>query len=86
MARTPDNNFQPFITRTLLTGNKTTEELYTLARSRRLSLTRSRRKDSSRPSQFAWQHQLRRDQYSLASQGVIERFNDGTWGLTGLSY
>jgi hypothetical protein len=86
MGRTADVNFQPFITRTLANGNKTTEELYAIARQRRLTLTRNRRRDVSRRSQFAWQHQLRRDQYVLASQGVIARFADGTWGLTGYSY
>ena len=81
MARPTDKTFQPFIVRTLSNGNKTTEELYTIARTRKLALTRSRRKDASRPSQFAWQHQLRRDQNVLATQGVIARFVDGTWGL-----
>jgi hypothetical protein len=82
MARSADTNFQSFIVRTLNRGHYTTEELYNLARTRKLMLTRSRRRDASRPSQFAWQHQLRRDQYALATQGVIARQNDGTWGLT----
>ena len=86
MARKADTNFQPFIVRTLNRGNYTTEELYTLARNRRLALARSRRRDSSRPTQFAWQHQLRRDQNALQAQGVIERYSDGTWGLTGFGY
>lgn len=81
MARPTDKTFQPFIVRTLSNGNKTTEQLYTIARTRKLSLTRSRRRDTGRPSQFAWQHQLRRDQNVLANQGVIVRFTDGTWGL-----
>jgi len=82
MPRSKDTNFEPFITRTLRRGNKTTEELYAIARSRRLTLTRSRRRDTTRPTQYAWQHQLRRDQYNLANRGVITRFTDGTWGLT----
>jgi hypothetical protein len=86
MARKADTNFQPFIVRTLDRGNFTTEQLYTIARSRRLKLARSRRRDSSRPTQYAWQHQLRRDQYALQNQGVIARNSDGTWGLTGFSY
>ena len=81
MARPADKTFQPFLVRTLSNGNKTTEELYTIATTRKLALTRSRRRDASRPSQFAWQHQLRRDQNVLATQGVITRFADGTWGL-----
>ena len=81
MARPADKTFQPFIVRTLSNGNKTTEELYTIARTRNLTLTRSRRRDASRPTQKAWQHQLRRDQYTLAANGVITRFSDGTWGL-----
>jgi hypothetical protein len=83
MARPADTTFQPFIVRTLRNGNKTTEELYSIASTRKLALTRSRRRDASRPSQFAWQHQLRRDQNVLATNGVIARFADGTWGLTG---
>jgi hypothetical protein len=86
MARPADKTFQPFLVRTLTNGNKTTEELYTIATTRKLALTRSRRRDASRPSQFAWQHQLRRDQNVLATQGVIARFADGTWGLTGYGY
>lgn len=86
MARPADTNFQSFIVRVLTNGNKTTEELYNIARTRRLTLTRSRRRDASRRSQFAWQHQLRRDQYTLANQGVISRFADGTWGLTSYGY
>jgi hypothetical protein len=86
MARPSDTTFQPFIVRTLNRGSKTTEELYTIARARKLALTRSRRKDASRPSQFAWQHQLRRDQHVLATQGVIARSSDGTWELTGFAY
>jgi len=86
MARPTDKTFQPFIVRTLTNGNKTTEQLYTIARTRKLTLTRSRRKDASRPSQYAWQHQLRRDQNVLATQGVIARNTDGTWGLAGFSY
>jgi hypothetical protein len=82
MARTADTTFQPFIVRTLRRGNKTTEQLYEIARTRNLTLTRSRRRDASRPSQFAWQHQLRRDQFALANNGIIERNFDGTWGLT----
>ena len=81
MARPADKTFQPFLVRTLSNGNKTTEELYTIATTRKLALTRSRRRDASRPSQFAWQHQLRRDQNVLANQGVIVRYADGTWGL-----
>jgi hypothetical protein len=81
MARPTDKTFQPFLVRTLSNGNKTTEQLYTIATTRKLALTRSRRRDASRPSQFAWQHQLRRDQNVLANQGVITRFADGTWGL-----
>lgn len=80
MAR-PDTTFQPFIVRTLTRGNYTTEELYSIARTRKLALTRSRRRDASRPTQFAWQHQLRRDQNVLASNGTITRHADGTWGL-----
>jgi hypothetical protein len=86
MARPKDTTFQPFILRTLRRGDFTTEQLYTIARTRKLALTRSRRKDASRPSQFAWQHQLRRDQNVLATQGVISRMADGTWGLTGIAY
>lgn len=85
MARPSDTTFQPFIVRTLNRGNYTTEELYNIARTRNLRLTRSRRRDATRPTQFAWQHQLRRDQHTLATQGVIARFNDGTWGLTGFA-
>lgn len=81
MARPADKTFQPFIVRTLNRGNKTTEQLYVIATTRKLALTRSRRKDASRPTQKAWQHQLRRDQHVLATQGVITRFSDGTWGL-----
>jgi len=81
MARPADTNFQPFIIRTLNRGNFTTEELYSIARTRNLMLTRNRRKDSTRPSQFAWQHQLRRDQHTLAARGRIARNMDGTWGL-----
>ena len=86
MARPADTNFEPFIQRTLRRGNKTTEQLYTIALSRNLTLTRSRRRDASRPSQFAWQHQLRRDQFNLANRGVIVRNADGTWGLNGFAY
>lgn len=86
MARPADTNFQSFIVRTLTNGNRTTEELYQIARSRNLTLTRNRRRDASRPTHYAWQHQMRRDQYVLANQGVIARFADGTWGLTGFSY
>jgi len=81
MARPADTTFQPFIVRTLTRGNYTTEELYSIARTRKLALTRSRRRDASRPTQFAWQHQLRRDQNVLASNGTITRYVDGTWGL-----
>ena len=81
MARPADTTFQPFIVRTLTRGNYTTEELYSIARTRKLALTRSRRRDASRPTQFAWQHQLRRDQNVLASNGTITRYADGTWGL-----
>jgi len=86
MARPADTTFQPFIVRTLTRGNYTTEELYSIARTRKLALTRSRRRDASRPTQFAWQHQLRRDQNALARQGVIARNGDGTWGLTSYAY
>jgi hypothetical protein len=82
MARSADKTFQPFLVRTLRRGDQTTEELYNIARARNLTLTRSRRRDASRPSQFAWQHQLRRDQNVLVRQGVITRNSDGTWGLT----
>jgi len=85
MARPADTTFQPFIVRTLRRGNFTTEELYNLARARNLKLTRSRRRDATRPTQFAWQHQLRRDQYALATEGVIARYANGTWGLLGLT-
>lgn len=83
MARPSDTTFQPFIIRTLQRGNFTTEELYGIARTRNLKLTRNRRRDTNRPTQFAWQHQLRRDQNNLANQGVIARLANGTWGLTG---
>jgi hypothetical protein len=86
MATKTESNFQSFIVRTLRRGNFTTEELYNIARSRRLTLTRSRRKDATRPTQFAWQHQLRRDQYNLANNGVITRYTNGTWGLTSYGY
>jgi len=86
MARKADTNFTSFIVRVLRKGNFTTEELYNIARTRKLTLTRSRRRDTTRPTQFAWQHQLRRDQFNLANQGVIERFTDGTWGLTGFGF
>ena len=82
MARPADTTFQPFLVRTLRNGNKTTQELYTIALTRNLALTRNHRRDASRPTQKAWQHQLRRDQHVLATQGVITRFADGTWGLT----
>jgi hypothetical protein len=81
MARASDTTFQPFLVRTLKRGNYTTEELYNIARTRNLKLTRSRRRDATRPTQFAWQHQLRRDQHVLANQGVIARSADGTWGM-----
>lgn len=86
MARPAATNFSSFIIRALRNGNKTTEQLYNIARTRKLTITRSRRKDASRPSQFAWQHQMRRDQYNLANQGVITRFADGTWGLTSYGF
>jgi hypothetical protein len=86
MSTKSATTFQSFITRALANRDMTTEELYTLARRRNLTLTRSRRRDTSRRSQFAWQHQLRRDQYTLSSQGVIARNSDGTWGLTGFAY
>ena len=86
MARPADTTFQPFILRTLRRGNFTTEELYNIARTRNLTLTRNMRRDVTRPTQFAWQHQLRRDQHILAGQGVITRSADGTWGLTGFGY
>lgn len=81
MARTADTNFQPFIIRSLKSGDKTTEQLYNTAKTRKLALTRSRRRDASRPTQFAWQHQLRRDQNTLANQGVITRTLNGSWAL-----
>jgi hypothetical protein len=80
MARTADVNFQPFLTRTGLTQRLTTDQLYDLAIARGLKLTKSRKKDVSRPSQFAWQHQLRRDQHVLANAGTYRRYANGTWG------
>lgn len=81
MARTADVNFENFIIRAVRKTPKTTEQLYTLAKTRGLALTRSRRKDASRPTQFAWQHQLRRDQFNLANNGIIFRTPVGTWTL-----
>lgn len=80
MARNADNNFQPFLLRTGRKVRLTTEELYTLAETRNLSLTRNRKRDPNRPSQFAWQHQLRRDQFTLSQRGGYRRFANGTWG------
>jgi len=82
MARTADVNFQPFIVRATTNNPMTTDELYTLAQTRGLKLTKNRKRDASRPSQFAWQHQLRRDQFTLASSGVIKRTKNGTWMTT----
>lgn len=80
MARTADTNFRPFLIRTGKRVRLTTEELYNLAETRNLSLTKNRTRDANRPSQFAWQHQLRRDQFALAAKGTYKRFSDGTWG------
>jgi len=86
MARPSDTTFRPFIVRTLNRGNFTTGELYSIARTRNLTLTRNQRLAAGRPTQFAWQRRLRHDQEVLAAQGVIIRFGDGTWGLTGFGY
>jgi hypothetical protein len=80
MARTADVNFQSFLTRTGRMQRLTTEQLYDLAIARNLKLTKSRKKDASRPSQFAWQHQLRRDQHVLVNAGTYRRYANGTWG------
>lgn len=82
MPRTPEVNFENFIVRAVNKTPMTTDELYTLASNRKLTLTRSRRRDASRPTQFAWQHQLRRDQYNLANAGVIKRTKSGVWTTT----
>jgi hypothetical protein len=76
-----DGTFKPFIVRVVAKQRKTTEELYSLAKSRNLKLTKNQRLDTGRPTQFAWQHQLRRDQYVLANRGIIRRYADSTWGL-----
>lgn len=76
-----DVNFEPFIVRAIRKTRKTTDQLYMLAQSRGLKLAKARKRDASRPTQFAWQHQLRRDQHNLSTQGVIRRYADGTWGL-----
>jgi hypothetical protein len=81
MARTADVNFENFIIRAVSKTPKTTEQLYTLASNRGLKITRSRKRDASRPTQFAWQHQLRRDQFNLANNGIIYRTVAGTWAL-----
>lgn len=77
----PATSFKQFIVTAIEKTNKTTEQLYALASSRGLKLTKNRKKDSSRPTQFAWQHQLRRDQFALRSEGVIYRSLNGTWSL-----
>jgi len=82
MARTADVNFENFIVRAVNKTPMTTDELYLLAQTRKLSLTRNRRRDASRPTQYAWQHQLRRDQFTLANAGVIKRTKAGTWTTT----
>lgn len=82
MARTPDTNFTNFIVRAVRTTPLTTVELYNLAKTRGLALTKSRTRDASRPNFYAWQHQIRRDQFKLASKGVIRRTVNGTWTVT----
>jgi hypothetical protein len=82
MAKTAEVNFQNFIVKAVNKTPMTTDELYLLAQTRKLSLTRNRARDASRPTQYAWQHQLRRDQFNLASAGVIKRTKSGTWATT----
>jgi hypothetical protein len=82
MPRSTDVNFQNFIVRSISKTPLTTDQLYSLAQSRRLTLTRSRRRDANRPTQYAWQHQMRRDQFNLVEAGVIRRTANGTWTPT----
>lgn len=82
MARNADVNFQPFLVRVAKTKELTTEQLYNLASSRGLKLTKDPTRDASRPTHFAWQHQMRRDQFTLVRKGILRRTINGTWMLT----
>jgi len=47
-----DGTFKPFIVRVVAKQRKTTEELYSLAKSRNLKLTKNQRLDTGRPTQL----------------------------------
>jgi hypothetical protein len=82
MPKSAFTNFQPFIVNALSVRPMTTVNLYDLAVSRNIGLTKKRTRDASRPTHYAWQHQLRRDQYTLVEAGVIRRNTNGTWTVT----
>jgi hypothetical protein len=75
-----DGTFRPFLIRTLTRmGQKTTKQLYQIAPNY-TTLARDTKRDTNRPTQMAWQHQLRRDQAILLKRGVIKR-NGGMWSI-----